>query len=653
MEQNKKLWVKLYIWIFFGILFSLAFALMRTSDTFDKSAFFGQQRVYDFKEEEYTRGTDTCIYNPEVNYFVVVSDRAKKNFSRLSTCKNWKYLNMTVENLNLACSEWTIYFSDSKGNLITQYKVGIQNGENVIDLKCPKAFQYIGFKIQDQVGLSFTITSMQLRQTQIIFDGEEVLQETVVTFVLYLFVSIILWMIRKKGLYASVDFLQGIYKSVGDTLGLALDQRLDIWAKNRLRTLLFWFIFTFMTMFGGFGLYTQSKYYKYGILAVTAAIVLIGLLAWEKPLLRVNWRSVLPASWFAFWVYVCVSDFMVSKFYKFTGYVFLFAVGFFFFIWNNMSHPKQIRNNMIHGLELTLPFFTIYCMLFRQKKDFVFYNGVFRTREEMAGYALMLFIAFLAELCYCLRSKWMEKRVVWMMLYGIGASVSAYFLYITWTVLALLAAMVVILLFAAYVVKNRKGLVLGILKSAGILFASFACSVLVVVGIHTALRNLPEYLDTDIHYSGETLESGLDEAALAAAKAGTPGLFRGVHSSRGLEKQTVWTNYLRHLNLFGNDGTLTVLGTKTDAQSGYLDMVYRYGLFVLIPYLLMLFCCLYHAWKEHGFLMLGTTLAFGILMLTQCIDRPFAQPIWIVFYLGMGIWFGKPDRQAENSIQGR
>ena len=93
--------------------------------------------------------------------------------------------------------------------------------------------------------------------------------------------------------------------------------------------------------------------------------------------------------------------------------------------------------------------------------------------------------------------------------------------------------------------------------------------------------------------------------------------------------------------MFGNNGKLTVLGVKTDAHSGYVDMVYRYGLFVLIPYMLLLFCCLYHAWKEQGFLMLATTLAFGMLMLTQCMERPFAHPLWMVFYLGMGIWFGR------------
>ena len=215
---------------------------------------------------------------------------------------------------------------------------------------------------------------------------------------------------------------------------------------------------------------------------------------------------------------------------------------------------------------------------------------------------------------------------------------------------ALGASVVVLLLLAVFLIWNRKRLALGIGKSIGVLLLSAACAAVVVVGLHMVLRTLPERLDTDIRYSGETLESNLDETTLGLLKTEYPQVYRGVNSTIGLEKSTVWLNYLRHLNLFGNNGKLQVLGTKTDAQSGYLDIVYRYGLFILIPYLLLLSCCLYHAWKERGFLMLATTLSFGILMLTQCIERPFAQPLWTVFYLGMGIWFGSTRKKPGRPV---
>ena len=76
-------------------------------------------------------------------------------------------------------------------------------------------------------------------------------------------------------------------------------------------------------------------------------------------------------------------------------------------------------------------------------------------------------------------------------------------------------------------------------------------------------------------------------------------------------------------------------------------MSYRYGVFILLPYSLLLLGCLYRAWKERGYLMLAVTVAFGIVMLTQNIELPFAQPLWMIFYLGMGSWFVSEKEEQE------
>ena len=103
------------------------------------------------------------------------------------------------------------------------------------------------------------------------------------------------------------------------------------------------------------------------------------------------------------------------------------------------------------------------------------------------------------------------------------------------------------------------------------------------------------------------------------------------------------------MNLFGNEDQLIVYGKKTMAYNGLIEMAYRYGILILIPYIGLLLLCFYYAVHEGGFLMLATTLAYGTVMLTQNIEQPFAHPLWIVFYLGMGIWFAENGMKQNRS----
>lgn len=406
-----------------------------------------------------------------------------------------------------------------------------------------------------------------------------------------------------------------------------------------------------MTVWNVTGLYAQKETYKYGILGFVGILVLAALVSWEQPLRYISWNEILPKVWFALWLMVCVSDFAVSKFYKFTGYAFLFGVGFFFFLWNNMKNPQLIRKNLMRGLEWTLPLLTVYCMIFRQKRIGVLYNGPFLNREMFACYALMTLIAFLAELYLVLQQVNEKNRKRKIVLFGIGAAVSVYYLYESYTLICIFAGALVTLLLGVLLLKKRKDLVLGVAGSLRVIGIALVCAAAIILPMHLALKNLPQQLGTNLVYEKEKWETRLDAETIAAIQAADPSILEGVEQSSEVGLKQIWTKYLGESNLFGHNGVLYVGHIKTMAWNGFLEMAYRYGIFILIPYSLLLLGCLFRACREQEYLMLATTLAFGIVMLTQNMELPFAQPLWIVFYLGMGSWFAA-DREKQEAEDG-
>lgn len=648
-DQKKERFLKLYIWLFAGILMSIAVSFMRISGSANLNAFLDQGRVYDFVRADLTSSMHGGSYNPEGNYYTVEGERARKNFRRLESTETWSYLKLEIANLNAASSEWQIDYLDADRNRISSQTVNVTNGYNAVTIDCAEPFRYLRFRILGQSGLTFSLNSMQLRERDVVFTSSDFVKNFLPVFGVYLLISALIWLARHIKAASVVEVVQYAFGLFGNYAGSRLTKTLDTNQKNRMRTLLFWFIYVYMILFHVFGLYADKEYYKYGVLGVVAAVILIGLLSWEKPLHYVKWNGILPMSWVALWTWACVSDLVVSKFFKFTGYVFLFGVGFFFFVWNNMEHPKAIRNNMIHGLMATFPIVIVYCLLFRQKYQLVFYNGVFSTRKEMALYALMVLIAFLAELFYYLRYEGaaFKKKIV---LYGVGTAVSCYFLQQTGVVTCMAAAAVVLLLFLYKLLREYRHLPMGAAKTAGILAAALVCSAAVVLPFHKVVQFLPERIGTAVQYEDELFETDFPQETVNAFALSDPEFYSRVTQENPMSYKLVWTNYLRHVNLMGNSDRLKVGGIRTYAQSGLIDMIYRYGLVVLIPYLLMLFFCFYHAIRERGFLMLATTIAFTMTLITQNIENPFAQPLWIIFYLGMGIWFGK-DEGEEREIE--
>lgn len=637
MEQWKKKYLKLYIWLTFGILVSIAAGMMKTGGSVHIGEFFQQGKVYEFSPETLRKSTSSCYYDDYTDAFVILTESGRKTFPTIKVNQSWSYISMNIDAMNQPSAEIIFAYYDKEDHKLEQQLDTVVNGENLIPILYPEKFQRLKIFIKNQPGLSFKIQSMQLKESDLGFSNSIFIKTFLIVLALYLAATLLFMGWKRLDWYLPVELLQYSYILFGDYWGSRLAGKLSRHERNRLRTELFFFLFLYNMIFQTLGLYLKSSHYKYGILVNVLTLLLIGLFSWEKPLQYLKWNGILPITWFLLWTGVCISDFVVNKSFRWVGVAFLIGGGFFFFLWNQMEQPKQMRNDMIRGLEWTFPVVLLYCMIFRLRIDGIFYNGFYGEHRDMALYSLIMWIVFLSEIFYYLIYSKAKQKGKWLILYSCGSALSGYLLWQTHVRGCLMAGGAALLLFFYMLFRQKRKY-----EKKRVIIAA-GCCVAVVLTFHFSTAKLPDLWNTNLIYPRERFEINdlVVDKEVWLTKA-DPEVVSHIRTVTEVHKKAIWKNYLRKLNLFGNTDRLIVYEKETMAYNGLIEMAYRYGIFILIPYVGMLLLCLYRAIREGGYLMLATVLSFDIVLLTQNIEQPFAHPMWIVFYLGMGIWFTQP-----------
>lgn len=102
---------------------------------------------------------------------------------------------------------------------------------------------------------------------------------------------------------------------------------------------------------------------------------------------------------------------------------------------------------------------------------------------------------------------------------------------------------------------------------------------------------------------------------------------------RRVLKQFIWT-----MSPWGHNGTFTCFGEKQAIYSGALGVLYRYGVFAFIPYMVMIVCyfvrLVQNISKKWYIALCGM-----VLLAVSCVtdfELVFGSWYWIVFYLCMG-----------------
>ena len=95
-----------------------------------------------------------------------------------------------------------------------------------------------------------------------------------------------------------------------------------------------------------------------------------------------------------------------------------------------------------------------------------------------------------------------------------------------------------------------------------------------------------------------------------------------------ISRRTIWTSYAKEWNLTGHKDALKFSGKRQDAANGILQLVYRYGIFIMIPYLILLYQVIAEVIRRRdgmGILILAVYLA---ILLWCNVEIPFTNPIF-------------------------
>ena len=436
-------------------------------------------------------------------------------------------------------------------------------------------------------------------------------------FLFYLAGSVILAEKVYRGWYVIWEVLQGIYIDIGNAVAGHLRKKLSAKQRELLQTGIFALLFLVMIAMDVKSRNQFLKAGRYWVLLYGIFFLILGLLSVEKPLQKLDWCGKVPAAYTALWVVACISDLLVRKSFSFAGYVMLFGVGFLFFIWQNQGQMKTMLLRMMRGLEVTLPVIVVYCICFRPVKEEIWYNGCFTNRESMALYALALILAFVMELYH-------SKNNTTLLCSVSGLFVSGFYLVASGKRGCCLIALVVICagLILAIKKQGRKWkvpiILASILLAAGVTAVAFA-----------GIQKLPEKIGHSVTYTRE----------------------REVEVTGGeISRRTIWTSYAKEWNLTGHKDALKFSGKRQDAANGILQLVYRYGIFIVIPYLILLYQVIAEVIRRRdgmGILILAVYLA---TLLWCNVEIPFTNPIWLLFYFMVGTLFEQEKIANEKEM---
>lgn len=637
--------VKKYIWLLLGIIISVTGAMVWTNGGYQGEKLWHMGSAYDFEQSVIEKGNKKCAYHYDIDAFSVESEEAELKFKVKSKETEWNYLRFQLVHMSTPQMQWIIRFYDADGAIMWENSVTVTEGENTIETPIQGKIKRVGIVIQNQQGSTFKIENMMLREN--LFDVADFMTKVLTVFLFYLGVSILLVLGKNADWYFGLDILQNVYIGVGDTLGKAFIQRLPETIKKIMQTGCFMLMFLLMIVMDIVSRNEFEQESRGWVLLFGALFLLLGMLAWQKPLQKRQWKGIFPAIWTCLWVMVCVSDLLVRKSFSFTGYVMLLCAGFAFFVWHNTGQMQQMLIRMIRGLEWTFPVVILYCICFRPKLLGVLYNGCFTNRESMALYAAALFIAFLTELHVLFgKDKVVPLRIF---LAGTGLALSCYYLYCSRVPGCCLAALAVAVIWCVSQLKQRKMIFGKWRKLLPVLMITLAAAFSIVIAVNTMSKILPEKIGHSISYENEILETDLPAEIIGKMETAFPGWSQNVAKREEDNRGGIWYSYIRECNILGNSDSLQRSGEVLYAYNGLLQLMHRYGIFVIVPYSLLLIYSMCRVWKEKDFFMRAVVTGFLIAMLFQNVEIPFTNGLWLMFYLAVGTYLEKKQGR-ENAF---
>ena len=205
-------------------------------------------------------------------------------------------------------------------------------------------------------------------------------------------------------------------------------------------------------------------------------------------------------------------------------------------------------------------------------------------------------------------------------------------------------------------------------KFAGCLLLIVLLAFPVFLSVDWSLRNVAVKYGTQIIFDNDLFKDVAQNYYLPGTQvvyaSGTEKsrIAEKLGSSKNLDQLTsgrtqYYKVYLRNMNLLGHSGSAYFYGAKHQAHNALIMIAYRYGVFVVIPYFMLMVYFFASAvkalWKNQEkiafWFLFVISWCVGIMMMCDNVEQPFRWICWVVYFVGMGYFFS--ERSIDNELE--
>lgn len=652
MGKRRKLHI--FLFILAGALISVMLVMMRLGGGVNLQEFISAGRVYDFEPARMRLDSKNWNYERENDGHRLLSDKAMIRYRPGDTVQTWSFLYITVRELSKEPVNGILRYYDGENVKILEQPITLTKGRNMIQMDSTLPIRMFGIVILDAEGEFISISDIQIRTTPNWFTVPHFLELFVVAlagaYALLAVFLVIGRVLRAKisgegyglrGARLLLESMQDAISIFGDFLGKRMGGKLYPYQRESVRRFLFSLLFVWMMVGNAAGWLASAQMYRYHVLICALLLLFISFVSWEKPLQNQYWYGPLMKSWLILWLGIILCDlFVVRKLESIAGYAMLSAGSVFVYFWQNMEKPGRILRDMVEALEITFFLGIAYCMVFRGKLPAVDYNGIFRSSEELAMYAVLMAVVFLADFDRLIGGRGGFVSYVKNIA---GGAVSLLLLlrsgHFPGIVIFLLLGVLYISLLARKIYKTRgkwRPIFLSVM-AAGIV--AYACACLVFI----STKYVPQILGMDMEYENELLVTRLEGEQRELYLMQFPRGLDGVRTKEATKLPIIWRTYARRLNLFGHSGGQTVFRREIAPYNGYLGMSYQHGIFILLPYMafqIMVaaygFTCFFRKKGRKNIYLLFLSIVYPCFCICANVEISWGHPLWLCYYLSVG-----------------
>lgn len=644
-EMNK---LKLILfWLLFGAIASFSIAAMMISGTFNLDCFYDTGEV----SEVFQRDLNTAANGSDLTYYAYQND--------------WEYLDVKVKNINVQEVNWKVYFYSIDGDAVAIKLYTLIEGENFLEL--PKqSFGYITIDMLNQKDVIFELDHMKFCEKYPRHDGEQIAFLGGIICAVYIVLSLFFYflIIRKHknslayNKHAILDLYQSLICFITRKIPI---KKIKLTNKQRhiIRICCFLFWLTYNIWIQNSGI--RKEMYIWNCIITIIIVLIVVIVSIDQKLKRKTWNYKVAIPWFALWVMACISDFIVPKTWSYLGYVFLLFFGIAFYLWHNMKNPEDIIRDIVSALHIHFIGIILYCFFCRPQIENYSYLGICGNSNIFSFYLITILAAWLAASDNLLEFMPKNKRKVFLL--SLEACLIFFFLWKTQCRGAFIAAFIMTAIFIFRQLRCLKG------KRNKFPFFYLILILLLIFPVYNICDwitlNIPYKFGTVVIYEIDNYmpqkEISFNSPFIMKVFASGNELIDRLQANNLDElfsgRITIWKSYIRQMNLLGHNELVKIKIKTYYSHNMFLEIMYRYGVFTLIPYVFMWIGAMESAIrymkigkrKENGCVLFPIMIFTGFLILSMndALEQPFRDTIWLIAYFIIGLFMFKPDKKME------